>query len=244
LETLDLTVALLMIIICAGAGFVQRVSGFGLGIFVMLFLPYLMPSHTAAAAISCLFSLFTSTSNAIKNRKHISYATVMPMIVAAFVCIPVAVYFSSSVPTRLFQILLGIVLIALSLYFLFFNSRIHIKPTKRNGVIAGALGGTLNGMFSTGGPPAVLYLTHATTDKLAYFASIQFYFAFTNLWSTATRAINGIITWEILLYTAIGLIGCVVGNFFGSKVFDKLDAAKLKTIIYIGMIISGILMIL
>ena len=61
METLDLTVALLMICICVGGGFVQRVSGFGFGIFVMLFLPYLMPSHTAAAAISCLFSLLRIT---------------------------------------------------------------------------------------------------------------------------------------------------------------------------------------
>ena len=42
----------LLIIIGMGGGFVQRVSGFGLGIFVMLFLPHFLPTHTAAAAIS------------------------------------------------------------------------------------------------------------------------------------------------------------------------------------------------
>ena len=39
-----------LVLIGMGAGFVQRVSGFGMGIFAMLFLPHFMPSHTAAAA--------------------------------------------------------------------------------------------------------------------------------------------------------------------------------------------------
>lgn len=58
-----------LVIIGIGAGFVQRVSGFGLGIFAMMFLPHFMPSHTAAATISTLFSCVTSTYNAVRHRK-------------------------------------------------------------------------------------------------------------------------------------------------------------------------------
>ena len=42
----------LLILVGMGAGFVQRVSGFGLGIFAMLFLPYLTPDIASAATIS------------------------------------------------------------------------------------------------------------------------------------------------------------------------------------------------
>ena len=41
---------------------------------------------------------------------------------------------------------------------------------------------------------------------------------------------------------SFGVAGCLVGDFIGKKVFDKLDSDKLKKIIYIGMIISGIVM--
>ena len=58
------------------------------------------------------------------------------------------------------------------------------------------------------------------------------------------RAVSGAITAEILIYASIGGIGCVVGDSLGKLVFDKLNAEKLKLIIYIGMIISGILMII
>ena len=231
-----------LVLIGIGAGFVQRVSGFGLGIFAMVFLPHFMTSHTATASISALFACATSIYNAIIYRKNIEYKTALPMICAALVSIPVAVHFSSVVPGEIFKILLGIVLIILSLYFLFFNTRIKIKPTFFNGVLAGALGGTLGGLFSTGGPPAVLYLSNATKENITYFATIQFYFCFTNLYATAMRAFSGIINTEILKFAAIGILGCMTGDFIGRSVFDKLDSDKLKRIIYIGMIISGIVM--
>ena len=113
-----------------------------------------------------------------------------------------------------------------------------------NGLVAGTLGGTLNGLFSTGGPPAVLYLNSSTSSKLAYFATIQFYFCFTNLYATTVRVVNGIITPEILLYAGIGIIGCMAGDAVGKAVFDKLDGDKLKSVIYVGMIISGVILIL
>ncbi len=234
--------SVLLVLIGMGGGFIQRVSGFGLGIFVMIFLPHFMPTHTAAAAISSLFSCGTSTYNAIRYRKDVKYKTVVPMICAALISIPIAVYFSALVSGDIFKILLGSVLIVLSLYFIFFNKHIKIKPTALNGVFAGTLGGTLGGLFSTGGPPAVLYLSQATADNITYFATIQFYFAFTNIYATVTRAASGIVSAEVLIYAAIGMVGCLLGDFLGKRVFDKLNSDRLKSIIYIIMIISGIMM--
>lgn len=237
---MDLLHYLFLALIGLGAGFVQRVSGFGLGIFAMLFLPHFMPSHTAAAAISSLFSSVTSTYNAVIYRKTVKYRIVLPMLCASLISIPIAVRFSVAVSANIFQILLGVVLIILSVFFLFFNKNIRFTPTVLSGILAGAVGGTLGGLFSTGGPPAVLYLSSATDDNVTYFSTIQFYFCFTNLYATVMRAANGIINVDILMYSAVGIIGCLIGDFIGKKVFDKLDSNKLKFIIYIGMLISGI----
>ncbi len=234
--------AVFLILIGLGAGFVQRVSGFGLGIFSMIFLPHFLPSHTAAATISSLFSCVTSFYNAVRYRKNVAYKTALPMICAALISIPIAVHFSGVVSGNIFKILLGAVLIVLSLYFIVFNKNISLKPTFLNGILAGALGGTLGGLFSTGGPPAVLYLSSAINDNITYFATIQFYFCFTNLYATTVRAINGFVNADILIYATIGVIGCMLGDFIGKIVFDKLDSNKLKFIIYIGMSISGIVM--
>lgn len=241
---IDVVVALFIVLIGAGGAFVQRVSGFGLGIFVMLFLPHLLPTTVAAATISCLFSCGTSTYNAVKYRKDVPYKTILPVLLSALVVIPFAVYFASSVPDRIFEILLGVVLIILSVYFLLFDKKVKFSPTVSKGIACGALGGALNGLFSTGGPPIVLYMTHATSENKKYFAGLQFYFCITNVYATIMRAVNGLVTLELLIYSVIGMSGCLVGDFIGKKVFDRLDGKKLKIIIYVAMIISGALMII
>ena len=126
---MNLWLGLFLVLIGVGTGFVQRVSGFGLGIFAMLFLPHFMPSHTSAAAISSLFACVTATYNAIRYRKNIAYKTALPMICAALISIPIAVRFSAVVSGNIFKMLLGGVLVILSLYFMFFNKNIRLKPT-------------------------------------------------------------------------------------------------------------------
>lgn len=233
----------LLIIISLGAGFVQRVSGFGLSIFTMMFFPYFLPSQASAVTVSNFLSTGTTTYNAIKYRKDISLKTVIPMICTALISITVAVYFSKAVSSDIFKILLGLVLILLSLYFLFFSNKVSIKPTVKSGVITGTLSGILGGLFSTSGPPAVLYLTNALKDNKTYFATIQFYFCVTNIYSLIMRLINGLLTLEMVLYFSVGFVGCIIGDFLGKLVFDKLNAKKLRLIIYIAMILSGIIML-
>lgn len=238
------TELVLLALIALGGGFIQRVTGFGLGIFVMLFLPYLFAKHTEAAAVSTLFSCCASTFNAIRYRKKIPYKTVFPALLTALVTIPIAVRLAKYVSASIFDVLLGSVLILLSIYFLFFSKNIKIRPTVPNGCIAGTLSGMLTGLFSTGGPPIVLYLTNATQDPMVYLSATQFFFAVTGLYATGTRVISGIMTWELLFYGAVGMTGCLLGNLLGKFVFDKLDGAKLKKVIYLAMIISGVLMLL
>lgn len=240
---MDMLAYMLTILVCAGGAFVQRVSGFGMGIFAMLFLPYILPTHGMAVTVMGIVGSIGAVYNAVHNRKNIQLKLIFPLVCAAMAVIPLAVWLSADLPQTVFKRMLGVVLVALSVYFLFFSNRIHLKPTVPNGLLAGVAAGMLNGLFNTGGPPAVLYLIHATTDKSVYFATIQAFFAATNLFSTANRAINGLVTWQVLGTAAVAMVGWWLGNTLGGKVFQRLDAALLRKIIYIGMVISGVLMI-
>lgn len=231
-------------VISAAGGFIQRVTGFGFGIFVMLFFPYVMQKYTSAAAVSTLISSVLAIYNSIIYRKNIPYKKIIPLIISALVTIPIAVYFSVLISGDFFKKALGVVLIGLSIYFLFFNNHIKVRATVKNSVIAGGVGGMLSGLFSTGGPPLVLYITNAFTDNTVYFASIQFCFGLTGIYATVVRAFNGIITLEVIFYFVIGCIGSIVGNYVGKKVFNKLNSEKLRLIIYLCMIASGIIMII
>ena len=230
-------------LVCSGGAFVQRVTGFGMGIFAMLFLPYFLPSYGMSVAVMGMVSSVGATYNALHHRKNVRLKLMLPLVGAAMVVIPMAVYLSASLPQGVLKRLLGAVLVVLSIWFLFFSKRVHLKPTLPNGLAAGAVAGLLNGLYNAGGPPAVLYLIHATSDKSVYFATIQAFFAATNTFSTINRALNGLINGQVLLLAAAAMVGWGAGNTLGSRVFEKLDADRLRTIVYYGMIISGVLMI-
>lgn len=233
----------LLILVVGGGAFVQRVTGFGMGIFAMLFLPYFMPSHGVTVAVLGTIGSIGAVYNAVRHWKHIRLKIMLPLVCSAMAVIPLAVYWSDVLPQSVIKRILGVVLVVLSIYFLFFSKRIHLKPTVPNGIAAGVLAGLLNGMFNTGGPPAVLYLVHATADNAVYFATIQAFFAATNLFSTVTRAVSGMLTAQVLGLSAIAAVGWWGGNALGAGIFNKLDGNRLKKLIYIGMVVSGALMI-
>lgn len=241
---LDIWLIIALIAVGAGSAFIQRVSGFGSGIFSMLWLPYLFGNTVTAAAVSGMWSCATTVFNAIKYRKSIDFKTIIPIIIPAMLMVTLTVQFSKNASSQLMMTILGCVLIALSLYFLFFSQNIRMKASVSGGIAVGTLGGTLSGLFSTGGPPVVLYLSGIIEDKVIYFATIQGYFAITDLYGVGTRVFSGIITWQVLFFAAIGWIGSLTGNVLGGLVFQKLNAQRLKQVIYIGMIVSGILMII
>ena len=75
-----------------------------------------------------------------------------------------------------------------------------------------------------------------------YFASTQFYFGLTGIYSTLVRIFNGIVNSEVIFYSAVGIAGCMIGNFIGKRAFDRLNAQSLKRAVYVGMTVSGIIM--
>lgn len=233
----------LLVLISFSGSFVQRVTGFGYGIFVMMFLPALIGSSVEAAALSGLISCCTCTYNVIRMRGNVRWKLVIPTMAASLVTVPIAVRFSAVAPEALVRSLLGAALILLSIYFLFFAGKIRLRPSVPAGLAAGSLSGVLGGMFSMGGPPIVLYLVQAVADKTVYFATLQAHFSVTNLYTSATRAVNGMITGKVLVWFAVAVMGSLLGNHVGGKLFAKLDSVRLKRLVYLGMIVSGVIML-
>ena len=85
----------------------------------------------------------------------------------------------------------------------------------------------------------MLYFLNALPDNMSYFAAVQFYFGLTGVYSTLVRFFSGIVTWEVIIYSVVGFVGCMTGKF----VFDKLNTQRLRQLIYLGMIVSGVTMI-
>ena len=240
---MDYSVIAAMLVSTVAGGVVASVCGFGFGVVVMAIWPYFLP-YAQSVAVSALCGVSTAVMIAIPCWRHINFKTLLPCALAGLVASALSVQLSVGAAHKTMLHALGWVLIAVAIYNIFLGGRIRIKPTLRNGIIAGLIGGTGAGLFSVGGPPVAIYMLSSANDNQEYRATLNAHFCFTSGVSTVMRAVNGIITPTTLKMWLMVLAALALGLFLGNKIFKRLDAKKLRMVVYGYLLVSGATMVL
>ena len=231
--------ALAVLLVAAGGSFIQRVTGFGFGIFAMIFLPHITGHYIEATVLSSAMSLISTIYVSFVYRKNIKWRLVLPCVICSMVTTVLAVKFMSGKSSDILCALLGGVLIFLSIYYIFWSGKLKPRESLPASAVAGGLSGIMGSLFAKAGPPMVIYLTGVTTSKLDYIATIQCFFCLNGMFTLGVKAFAGYFTLEVVKLAIPGIAGLFAGNFIGGKVYDRLDSAKLKKAIYIFMAVSG-----
>ena len=227
------------------ASFIQRVSGFGFGIFVMMLFPFFLPSYGESVMLSGLLAGSTALMIALKNRKYIRWK--MMWIVTFFNVLFsfIATEYMRSLSNDFLKQCLGVILILIALYFLFGEGRMgRIFKSKSAQVTIGSLSGIMGGMFAMPGPPLVLYCISILEDKREYVTTLQAFSVVFNVFYTIFRFKAGFYSDNIELWWVIGFGGAIIGSSLGVRCFDVISNRMLKRIVCMMMIVSGIVAIL
>ena len=228
---------LALTVLCAS--YIQSVTGFGFGIFAMMFLPHLL-AYTEANVLSSMLSAFTSLAIVFTMYKKISPKNLIFPLIGNVFATYAAVNFIKSQDNKLLMLLLGSALVSLSVYFFFFSGKIKIKPTWYVGLIAGVLSGIMGVMFSMGGPPVVIYFVQSEKETDNYLATISAYFVLSSVITISTKAAAGFITANVWVGFVIGFIGMLAGSFVGKLTRSKMKAQMIKRAVYAFMALSGV----
>ena len=222
------------------ASFIQRVSGFGFGIFVMMFFPFFIPTFGEAITLSGLLAGTTSLIIAVRNWRYIRWNRIGVLLLANVLTAFFAISFMADLANEVLKKALGAVLIAIALYFLLGRNRQPL-PTRSKSIQAllGSISGVTGGMFAMPGPPIVLYCINAFQDKREYIATLQTLFCCSNVFYTVFRARVGFFTEHTVYYAVIGLTGLFIGTWIGARCFEKISGPLLKKIVYGMMMVSG-----
>lgn len=223
------------------AAFIQRVSGFGFGIFIMTVLPFVMPTYGEATTLSGMLASVTSIVIVARMWRQICWRHLLPILITFLIVSYVAVAFVSRTDDVLLRRILGVILIAAAVWFAFLKERFRLPPTLTVQVSMGSLSGLMGGFFAMQGPPAVLYFVSTNSTKEAYIAMAQTYFLVGNLAMTLFRWQQGFVTTTVITSWAICLLPVIVGTWIGSLVFRHISLPALRNIIYIYMALSGLL---
>lgn len=232
---------ILIFVMAFGAAFVQRVTGFGFGIFIMTVLPYLLPSYGEATTLSGMLSIMTAVPILGYIWRHVSWRKLLPIMITFLVVSWLAVQLVPIVGDGLLKRVLGGVLIFASVWFYFFNDKVHLQPSFPIQISMGSLSGMMGGLFGMQGPPAVLYFLSTAKDKHEYMALAQAYFLIGNMVMTLYRAQSGYLTRAVGIGWLYGVVAVILAVWLGGKVFTRISAITLRKIVYAYMAISGLI---
>ena len=235
-----------LILLAAGASFIQRTIGFGFGFFIMTALPFLMPSYGEAVTLSGLLSLTSATIVMVKYLKFVTWKRLLPIVASFIIFSTIAICLLDKIEGQAMRRILGITLILISLYFSFFKARLQklIRPTKGWQYGTGAASGIMGGLFAMHGPPVVLYLIVSEPDKDHYMGMIQTYAVVTNITMLAVRAFNGYVTPAVGSSYIYSLIGLAIGVIAGNWAFKHIPNRLFTYIVYAYIGVSGLIILL
>lgn len=235
------TTALLVFTLTIAASFIQRVTGFGFGIFVMMFFPHFLPSYAECTTLSGLLAGSTALLIAVQNRQYIRWKLMGIVLLSNAIVSYIAIEYMSALSNDTLKRCFGLALILIALYFLLPDGRIKVSFNSRFAQAGiGTISGIMGGMFAMPGPPVVLYSVSTINDKREYVATLQAFSVLFNLFYTLFRLRAGFFSATTLPLWGFGLLGVVIGTRIGNRLFRLISLTFLKKIVYLLMIVSGI----
>lgn len=222
------------------AGFLQTVTGFGAATVLMLVLPYFF-DMAAAPALSSSICMGLSISLALHFRHAIRLRLVLLPALIYTAASVFAIYLAAGADLRMLSTVFGVFLVLLSGYSLFFSAKAALRGGPASMAASSAVSGVCAGLFSIGGPTMALYYLSVTEGKEEYLANIQLLFALTYAAGFPARIGSGAYTAELLPMSVLGIAAILAGRQLGLGVSGKLDAERVKKLVFLCVGITGVL---
>lgn len=224
--------------IIAAASFVQGLAGFGIGLVTLAFLPYLMPPATAVVLMTVLAAVFCCLVF-IPLRRDFHVAGVDALLVGTLAGMPLGVWILASVSASMLARLIGAVLIAIvALELAGLNPR-HL-PGRGWGLVAGIFAGVIGGAVGTPGPPAIIYMAAQGWSPRTIKANLQAFLIVNQLIILVGYWWAGLLTPEVWRLAAYFSLPAVAGLLAGMRLFDRVDPARFRRIVFLVLLGSGI----
>ena len=227
-----------MFVILAGSC-VQSALGFGTTMITMGFLPLIM-EYGKAMGLSIVMVSISTTYISVKYRESIQWGVMLPFLIPTAVICSIVNILSAKVSSDVMYLMLGLMFVAVSIFFFVFSNRIHIRPTPVSGTILGVICGICYGLFASGGPTAALYLLPATHNKKEYLATIQAFLCVNNLIILVISLVLGRLVFADLPLVGAGVIAMFAGTLLGLVIHDKIPSSVFGRVIYAFVGIGGV----
>ncbi|MEW6133955.1 MAG: sulfite exporter TauE/SafE family protein [Pseudomonadota bacterium] len=221
------------------AYFLRGISGFGSGLVAVPLLALVFPLPIVVSVV-LLLDFAASLALGGVNFRQVRWDEVRPLVPFGVIGVILGTTLLVSLPRQP-------LLIGLGVFILFFAARSLLnlhgeKPVSRLWAMPASLvGGTVGGMFGTGGPPYVIYLQHRLKDKGQLRATLSGVFFLEGLLRIGTFIAAGLlVNADIWLSFALGLPVALAALYGGSHVHTGLSQAQMTRVIGALLLLSSL----
>lgn len=233
---------LFVLLISFMASLVRSTLGFGESLIaVPLFLLFLPVD--VAVPLSVMLSVVIALIVVIQDHRNIHFNSAKWLIFYAIPGVPIGIVILMYGNENLVKIGLAVLIIAYSLYSLYFGGTKATKiGPKRSLFICGFLSGIFGGAYGLNGPPLVVYGNLRQWTAKHFRATLQAYFLPVSLVSVLIYYQNGLVTTEVSNYFLIALLSTIPAIFLGRYFNGLLKDNTFFRYTYWGLIIISIVL--
>ncbi|MEI6728249.1 MAG: sulfite exporter TauE/SafE family protein [bacterium] len=219
--------------------FIASVTGFGGGLLSTPFLALFIDLKTVTPIL--VLSGFLLNLDIIRTSwKDIKWKITIILSLFSFVGIYVGVQLLFSANLDFLKIVLAVFIFLAGLNILF-NQPLKLKTTNIYfSAIAGLVSGFFQGLFNTGGPPLVIYLSGQNWLKENFRATLVGVFSITGLLQLGLLFQKSAINLNTLSYTVLLIPLILLSSFLGKKVHLKLSQKNFSLLVGSLLLIASI----
>jgi uncharacterized protein len=222
------------------ASFVMGLTGFGIAIVAMAFLPWLMSPVTAVVMLT-LYAFVFLIVLVIQLRDEIRLSAIGDLLLGTIAGIPLGVWGLAALPISALNRILGAVLIVVTALEL--RGRMPTRWDGRAwGIGAGFLAGIIGGAVGTPGPPIIVYAMTRGWAPRTMKANITAFLLVNQLVTLVAYWWAGLVTREVVVLAASYAVPGIGGVGAGILLFDRIDAARFRLIVFTVLFLSGVLL--
>ena len=227
--------------IIALASFVMGLSGFGIGLVALAFLPWVM-SPVLAIIVTTLYAMAFSIAMLWPLRREIEPVRLTLLLVGTLAGTPLGVWGLVALPVSMITRLIGVVLIVIvALEWFRFMPRLSAHGW---GLGAGVMAGVLGGAIGTPGPPVVLYAATQGWNPRTMKANLLAFFIVNEGAILIGYWWANLLTPEVWSTTAVLALPALVGVSAGVVLFNRIDAVRFRQVVYGVLFVSGVVLLL
>lgn len=218
------------------------VSGFGSALINVPVLAHFLPLQTVVP-LALLLDFSASLLTGTRFRRSVHGREIGVLVPFGILGTILGVILLVNLPREAALLALGALILCYGVYN-FFRHEHATRISRRWAIPAGLLGGTIGGMFGTGGPVFVIYLSRRLTDTAQLRANLAAIFTLQTAARIVIFLISGLLLQLTVLLTALALFPVMLlGLRLGNLLHARLSRMRIMQVISALLILSGITLI-